>query len=77
MDKPSETKKFTWKELLGKFVFMWNDGIAFFAPTANHKLQRLLGKPPGVFDKLKNFRNVIMYLISFVILMVIVISQGS
>ena len=49
-------------------MFMWNDGIGFFSTMADHKLPRILGAKPGWCDKFISVRNVIMFIISFTVI---------
>ena len=77
MQKPSDIVEPTTMTLFKKFVFMWNDGIGFFSTMADHKLPRLTGAKPGWFDKLKNTRNQIMFVISIAILVIVLSSQIS
>ena len=58
--------------MLSKFVFMWNDGIAFFSTGADHKLKRILGKKPTWCDKWCSGRNLFMNFIEFTILAIVV-----
>ena len=72
LKKPFDYKKYTNFELIKKFLFLWNDGIAFFAPMADHKLPRLLGRKPGWLDKFRNCRNLVKYGLSFVIICIVI-----
>ena len=53
---------------------MWNDGIKFFAPMADHKLPRLVGAKPGWFDRFKNCRNQIKYILMVGIVIGVIIT---
>ena len=75
LNKPSQQVDFSNFDLAKKFLFMWNDGIAFFSPMADHKLPRLIGQKPGWFDKYKNMRNIFKSLISLAVVIVILASQ--
>lgn len=75
MKKPSGSTKISNCDLFKRFIFMWNDGIAFFNPMADHKLPRLVGIKPGWFDKFKNARNIIKYLVSVIIFIIVISSQ--
>lgn len=72
MMKPSERLEIDTKSLIKKFLFMYNDGIGFFSPMAEHKLRRLVGAKPGWFDKFKSIKNMFLYLVSFSITVTII-----
>jgi hypothetical protein len=72
--KPSDAPKYTSWIILKRFLFFWWDGLAFFSITADHKLPRLLGNKPGLFDKYKNVRNSIKHSITFVLVTIVIFS---
>lgn len=75
MKKPSDISTMNRLDIFKRFVFMWNDGIGFFSTLADHKLPRLTGGKPGWFDKYKNTRNIVMYLISASVIISVLASQ--
>ena len=75
--KPENTAVFKNSELLHRFIFMWNDGIAFFSTLGDHKLPRLLGGKPGWFDGMKGTKNIIMALINVCVIGSVLGSQIS
>jgi len=75
LKKTSDDKKTTSCDIFKKFVFLWNDGIAFFSTGADHKLPRVVGGKAGWLDKWFSCKNCFMNFIEVTILIAVVGSQ--
>jgi hypothetical protein len=74
LKRPSERPIVPFMETLKKSLWYNFDGVAFFSVNANHKLKRINGHAPSIFDKAcESKKNAVITFIEFLVILIVIL----